>query len=238
MIPTAMMALIEDHKGIVSQFDVPSPETVQKHLRYHAGYSSLLHCINILLFGCKIGLNSLSFGNSLVLSPLPMHTNHLIMYILLIPVQLYVILPQSLPKIPRKCFILHNMGQSLLDSFSLLLDQLNGIGQKDNFLACTIFAQVVVHRTYGYSCLAGTCWQVDDAISVLGVLEQSSLEISQTYLEVSSLHLQVFLLLLLLEELLLILDLHLHILLFKNIHFLHFKFLFIVDHFPTIHRHV
>jgi hypothetical protein len=108
VVPSTVMALIENDKGVVSQLDVPPPQTVEKHLRDHHSYGSFLHLVDELLFGCKVGLNSSSLGRCRVLRSLPMDTNNLVADVLFAPVQLDVIFSQPLPEIPAESLILNN----------------------------------------------------------------------------------------------------------------------------------
>jgi len=85
MITFAVMALVKDHKRVISQFEVASTQAVEEHLWDHYSYSGFLHLIQKLFPSCHIGLNSFSFGNGLVLVSLSMHTNNLIIQVLNFP---------------------------------------------------------------------------------------------------------------------------------------------------------
>jgi len=134
-----------------------------------------------------------------------------------------------LSKIPCKIFILDDGCQSLFDCFCLLFDKLNCVSQEDNFFACSIFAQVVVHGTDGNSCLACTSGKVDDAVPVQWILKKSGLEVPQTDFHHFILRLWLFLDYLFIEKFLIfILELELDVFLFVffslvfNLHFILF----------------
>ena len=47
---------------------------------------------------------------------------------------------------------------------------MDGVGEEDDLLAGAVLAEVVVHRTDGYSGLSCACGQVDDAVAIARVL--------------------------------------------------------------------
>ena len=96
-----------------------------------------------------------------------MNAYHLVVDVFLGPLELDVVLSQSLPEISCEVLVLHDACQSLFYSFCLLLHKLNCVGQENYFLACSVFAKVVVHRANRYSCLSCPCWKVNDAVAVL-----------------------------------------------------------------------
>lgn len=67
-------------------------------------------------------------------------------------------------------FVLDDAVEGLADCFGLLLDQLNGVSQEDNFLLLGV-GEVVVHGGNGNARLAQAGGEVDDGIAVLALLE-------------------------------------------------------------------
>lgn len=51
MIAGTMMTLIENNKRKIGDFDIASPETIEKHLSNHHKDSTLLEHVQDLLFG-------------------------------------------------------------------------------------------------------------------------------------------------------------------------------------------
>lgn len=91
MISSAMMTLIEDHEGVISQFDVASPEAVQKHLRNHDSDCSFFHLVQKFFFACKISFNPFSLGDCGIFASFSVNTDHLVMQIFFSPVELNIV---------------------------------------------------------------------------------------------------------------------------------------------------
>lgn len=182
MVPPTVMTLIEHHKRIVRQLYVTPTQTIQKHLGYHHSYSSLFHLVQKLFLCRQVSLNPLSSSNSGVLTPFPVHTNHLIVQVLFTPFELNIVTSQFLSQILSETLVVYNGTQGLLNSLGLLLDQLNSIGQKDNLFTSTVLTKIVVHRTYSNTSLTSTRRQVNNTVTVTTALNQSSLERTQIYI--------------------------------------------------------
>lgn len=72
-----------------------------------------------------------------VLTPFPVHTNHLIIQVLLTPFELNIVSSQFMPQVLSETLVVYNSTQGLLNSLGLLLDQLNSISQKNNLFTIT-----------------------------------------------------------------------------------------------------
>lgn len=111
-------------------------------------------------------LNPLPLSDGLIITFLPVDADDLAVQVLHFPIQLDVLVAQSLPQIAGEVLIPEDGLERDLDGLSLLLNQLDGVGQKDNLLACSELAKVVIHGTDGNTGLPCTSRQVDDAVSV------------------------------------------------------------------------
>jgi hypothetical protein len=87
---------------------------------------------------------------------------------------------QALPEVFCEALVGQDTLKGNLDGFCLLLDQLDGVGKKHDLLAGSELAQIVVHRTNRNTGLPSAGGQVDDAVAVPGVLDESGLEGTQT----------------------------------------------------------
>lgn len=166
MVSPTVVALIEDHKRVISDFDVAATQAVEEHLGDHDCDGCLLH---LLQEGLTIGhqtLNPLSFGDGLIVTFLSVNADDLAIQVFHLPIQLDILIAQSLPQVAGKLLIPENGLKGDLDSLSLLLDQLDGVGQKDDLLACSELAEVVIHGADGDTGLSCTGGQVDDTVAV------------------------------------------------------------------------
>ena len=177
MIPLTMMTLIKDNEREVTELDEPPPETVQKHLTNNNNDRRILKLVHELLPTNNTTLNLLLLRLTELIIPLPMHARHLLADPLprppqvdFVPVVLHVqLLAQGL--------VLDDAVKVGFYGLGLLFDQLDGVGQEDDFLLLGV-GQVVVHGGDGDARLAQACGQVDYAVAVLALLEQGLLVVS------------------------------------------------------------
>ena len=90
MVTSTMMTLIEHNKRVISQLNVASPQTIEKHLGYHDIDCRFFHLVDELFLCCQIGFDSFSLGNCRILATLSVDTDHLVVDIFFSPVQLNV----------------------------------------------------------------------------------------------------------------------------------------------------